>query len=209
MRSWRFVTSAEPETATQPAAPAQQPVGPKSVRQTVLDMFRSLGLMVVIIAITLIFGPNQIHPGKSSRVQPANFSSDAVGFRQVSGQPALIPAGLPSGWYANGATFTRSGTSTAHLHIGWVTPDKKYVGLDESNAAAPGFIASILGRRGATSTGSVSIAGSGWDLRTSSTGELALTSTQDAITVVLTGSASADQQQQLAAALQPDTSGVQ
>lgn len=202
------MTSAEPETTTEPAPPAQQVVAPKRISQTLLDMVRSLGLMVVIIGVTLIFVPNLIHPGKSSRVQPADFSSDAVGFHQVTGQPALVPQGLPAGWYANGATFTRSGPSSAHLHIGWVTPDQKYVGLEESNSAAGGFIAAVLGRRGSVPTGSVSFSGSGWDLRTSSAGELALTSTKDGITVVLVGSASAAQEQELAAALQPDLHGI-
>ena len=126
----------------------------------------------------------------------------------MTGTPALIPTGLPSGWYANGATFSHSGTSTAHIHIGWVTPDRKYVGLDESNAPAAGFVTSILGPAAARSTGDLSIAGSGWDERRSARGELALTTTKDGITIVLTGSGSAGQQQQLAASLHPDDSGV-
>jgi hypothetical protein len=181
----------------------------KSALQTVLDMVRSLGLIAVIVAITLIFVPNLVHPGKSSKLASANYSDDTVGFRQVTHHDALAPVGLPKGWYANGATFANSGTKTAHLHIGWVTPNKKYAGLDESNATAPAFIVTVLGKAGAHVTGQVAIAGASWAERTSGRGERSLTTTTpDGITIVITGSASAVQQQQLAAALQPDTRGI-
>lgn len=221
MRSWRFemtsdaVTSADPEptsTATAEPAPESPPRGersvpPKPVRQVIFDMIRSLGVVAVIVAVTLIFVPNLIHPGKSSKVQPANYSDDAVGFRQVAGSPAYTPVGLPSGWYANAATFSRA-KSVAHLHIGWVTPDKKYAALEESNGPATAFIAKTLGKGSESGSGRELVSGRSWTIRTSNRGERSLTATLAGVTIVITGSASSAQEQQLAGALQPDRSGI-
>jgi hypothetical protein len=110
----------------------------------VLDMVRSLGLMLVIVAVTLVFVPGLFRPSHSQRVQPVSYADDAAGFRQVTGIAAVTPAGLPSGWRANSARLTHRGT-TATLYIGWVSPTNKYAALYESNAtpipvgsAAPG-----------------------------------------------------------------------
>lgn len=107
---------------------------PKRVSGTVLDMVRSLGLMLVIVAVTLVFVPGLLHPSKSQRVQSYDYSSYVEGFHQVTGITASVPVGLASGWYANSATLThRHGNAT--LYIGWVTPTKKYAALYESNSA--------------------------------------------------------------------------
>ncbi|HVT65762.1 MAG TPA: DUF4245 domain-containing protein [Mycobacteriales bacterium] len=104
---------------------------PKRASATVLDMVRSLGLMLVIVAATLIFVPGLLHPSNSQKVQPVAFADDVRGFRQVTGVPALTPEGLDSGWYANSKNLTYKG-SNATLYIGWVSPSKKYAGLYES-----------------------------------------------------------------------------
>jgi hypothetical protein len=106
-------------------------VRPKRAAATALDMVRSLGLILLIIAATLIFVPDLIHPGKSSRVQPVSYQSEVRGFQQVTGKPALVPADLPDGWYANSARLTPK-RSNATLYIGWVTPTERYAALYES-----------------------------------------------------------------------------
>jgi hypothetical protein len=106
---------------------------PKRVSATVLDMVRSLGLMLVIVAATLIFVPGLLHPSKSQRVQPVAYDDYVRGFRQVTGLDAATPASL-DGWRANSARLTHKGAS-ATLYIGWVSPSGKYAALYESNAA--------------------------------------------------------------------------
>lgn len=106
--------------------------GPKRASATLLDMVRSLGLMAVIVAVTLIFVPGLLHPSKSQRVQAVSYSDDVRGFQQVTGLVPLTPTGLASGWYANSKKLTYKG-ATATLYIGWVSPTKKYAALYESN----------------------------------------------------------------------------
>jgi hypothetical protein len=113
-------------------------VRPKRVAGTVLDMVRSLGLLAVIVAVTLIFVPGLLHPSKSQRVQPASYRDDAAGFRQVTGVAAITPVGLPQGWYPNSARLAHKGTN-ATLYIGWVSPSGKYAALYESNNPRASF----------------------------------------------------------------------
>lgn len=109
-------------------------VRPKRVTGTVLDMVRSLGLLIVIVGVTLLFVPGLLHPSKSQKVQPYDYRDYVTGFHQVTHQTAYTPRGLPSGWYANSANLTHHG-SAATLYIGWVTPDNKYAALYESDTS--------------------------------------------------------------------------
>jgi hypothetical protein len=174
----------------------------RPVRATVLDMVRSLGLLAVIVALTLVFVPGLLHPSHAQRYPAASYVDEVTGFHDVTGRAAWVPADLPSGWRANGASLPYR-EHTAHLHIGWVTPTAQYAGLEESNQPAQSFVSVVLGARGRVVTGSVDIAGASWSRRTSSRGEQSLVRTVGGVTIVITGSATTLQEQQLAAALRP------
>lgn len=150
---------------------------PKRPSATALDMVRSLGLMAVIVAVTLIFVPGLLHPSKSQRIQPVSYTDYVTGFHQVTGLTAATPVGLGSGWYANSARLTHKG-STATLYIGWVSPTHKYAALYESNTAA-------------IKTGS------------SRAGDRSVRRTDGKLTIVVTGSASQAELNELAASLAP------
>jgi hypothetical protein len=157
------------------AVSSDDAVRPKRAAATALDMVRSLGLILLIIAATLIFVPDLIHPSKSSRVQPVSYQSEVRGFQQVTGKPALAPADLADGWYANSARLTPKG-SNATLYIGWVTPTERYVALYESTLSR---ITLGKGRPG----------------------DRTVRRTIGTLNVVITGSASAQEMAELVAAL--------
>jgi hypothetical protein len=180
--------------------PGEQVVRPKRVAATVWDMVRSLGVMAVVVALTLVFVPGLLHPNKSQRFPAVTYSDDTEGFHQVTGQRALVPTGLAKLWYANSASLSHSGAH-AHLHIGWVTPTNAYAALEESNDRSAPFIVAILGQRGATVAGTQDVNGVAWDRRVSARGENSLTRKIGAITVVITGSATTAQQEALAGSL--------
>jgi hypothetical protein len=163
-------------------------------------MVRSLGLIALVIAVTLIFVPGLIHPSKSQRFAAVDYSDYVSGFHQVTGQRALTPTSLPTGWKPNAGALNGPATQE-HLHIGWAAPGSTYAGLEESVESATTFVPSILGPRGATVIGRVPIDGAVWQVRTSSRGEYSLTRTIGGIAVVITGSATDAQLQQLAASL--------
>ena len=163
-------------------------------------MVRSLGVMAVVVAITLIFVPGLLHPSKSQRFQPVRYSDYVDGFRQVTTLSAYVPVGLGSGWYANSANLTRR-DGTAHLHLGFVAPNDKYLAIEESNGTANGFIRDVVGASGGRVLGQVVINGVSWVRSLSEKGETTLAHTTGGVTVVITGSGTLPQQQELAAAL--------
>jgi hypothetical protein len=173
---------------------------PKRVSATLLDMVRSLGVLVVVVALTLIFVPGLLHPSKSQRFSAVGYSDFTEGFKQVTTIDALVPTGLASGWYANSGALTHSGDD-ANLRIGWVTPDKNYLALDESNEPAKEFISGVLGSGGLKVTGSLQIDGATWTRSTSDQGEASIAGTFNGVVVVITGSGTSAEQSQLAAAL--------
>jgi hypothetical protein len=173
---------------------------PKRGRETVADMVRSLGLVAVVIAATLIFVPGLFHPSKSQLFPTLDYSDYVSGFHQVTGKTALTPRSLPGGWKANAATLTGP-VGVEHLHIGFAAPGTKYAALEESVQDVTGFAPSVLGARGATVTGRITIAEATWQTRTSSRGESSLSRTIRGIAVVITGSATNAELQLLAASL--------
>jgi len=162
---------------------------PKSLRDSLLDMARSLGLLAIIMAAVLFLTPARglIFPDQKDRMPPVDYSSVVSGFAQVTHHPALVPANLPSSWRANASSFFGNTPANAHFHIGWVTPGNQYAGLDETTGDPNGLISTVLGKRGATVTGTTTIGGAVWQLRISDMGERSLTRTVDGVTVVITG----------------------
>jgi Protein of unknown function (DUF4245) len=199
-RWWRPVTASEPTSV--PVTEAGVPDAPRSKRasQTVWDMVRSLGLVALILGVTLIFVPNLFHPNHDAEFPAADYSDVTSGFHQVTGERALVPVLLPSGWKANAASLTGPAASE-HLHIGWASPGSKYAGLDESVGPSAAFITSILGPAGAAVHGTSVINQATWQIRTSSRGEYAITRTDGDRTIVITGSAGRQAQRILAASL--------
>jgi hypothetical protein len=187
-------------TSAEPVRSVAQP--PKRGRETAFDMVRSLGVVGVILAATLIFVPGLFHPSKSERFPAVDYSDYVSGFLHVTGTHALVPASLPSGWTANAGALTGP-VSVEHLHIGWAVPGSQYAGLEESVGPMAGLVATAIGKRGQTVTGSVQVAGASWQTRTSSRGEYSLSRTIGAVAVVITGSATKPRLQLLAASLHP------
>jgi hypothetical protein len=163
-------------------------------------MVRSLGLIAVIVAVSLIFVPGLLHPSKSDRFPAADYSSDVTGFHQVTGKVAPAPGRLPSGWHSNAASLTGP-AAAEHLHVGFASPNTTYAGLEESVVAMSPFARTVLGQRGTAVTGQTRIGGVIWQSRMSSRGELALSRRVNGVSVIITGSASGEQLELLAASL--------
>jgi hypothetical protein len=172
------------------------------------DMGRSLGLMALVIAGLLFIGPARalIIPGGDRRA-PVDYAVEVAGFTKVTSLPAITPKALPSSWRANAATLTGSGSAgrgaaEEHLHIGWATPGSLFAGLDESTGDPTALVRQVLGRRGLAVIGHQLIGGRQWDMRRSQRGEPALTTAFGAVTVIVTGNATATQLRLLATSLQ-------
>jgi hypothetical protein len=165
-------------------------------------MARSLGLMAIVIVALLFLGPSRalIFPGADRR-PPVDYRAQVTGFSQVTGLPAVVPSSLPTAWQPNAARLSSTPRLGEHLRIGWATPGDRFAGLDEADGDPVALIRLVLGHRGSTVQDQVQIGPVTWDVRASDRGERALTAGFGAVSVVLTGSATADQLRLLAASL--------
>jgi len=164
-------------------------------------MARSLGLMAAVIVVLLLFVPGLLHPSKSQRFPGVTYGDDVTGFHQVTGLDAAVPSsGSLSGWKATSATLTGDRTDE-RLRIGWATPGQHYAELDDVVGSSTAVVTSVLGAKASTVTGTVTVDGVAWQRRTSQRGETALTHSDGRVTEMVTGSATVQQLQQLAASL--------
>lgn len=168
-------------------------------RKALSDMARSLLLMAVVVAALLLLGPARslVFPGDKDQWQSADSSGAVRGFAELSHQQALVPRSLPNGWRVNAARVLREQHGAAHLHIGWAVSGH-YAGLDETTGDGATLITS-LGGRGTTTTTTVGT--TVWTERHTTRGELMLSRTDGAVTVVITGDASDEQLRTLAGSL--------
>src|SRR5579885_3125828 len=149
-------------SATAPEAAPTRVARPKTLRDSLLDMGRSLGLMLLILAFVMLVTPARglIFPDRNDRMPATDWSDVVAGFGQITHQTTYTPAGLPASWRSNAAYLTGSSAVTERLHIGFVTAGSHYAEVDETAVDAAALIADVLGTRGPatplppTSTGS-------------------------------------------------------
>lgn len=178
---------------------------PKRGDETVSDMARSLGLVFAFVLLFLLIGPSRqlIFPTgpNGTAVKTVDAAASVSAARQIAAYPVLGPRGLPAGWRATSARIAvapSAGGSSATLHLGYVTPTERFLGLEEGDAA--GFVAAQLGK-GARPLPAVDVAGQPWQQWRTAAGELALSRAAAGASVVLSGSATLDELRAFAASL--------
>ena len=131
-------------TPTRPAPRAR-----KRGRETVADMVRSLGLVMLLVLALWFFARPPASDSQAIRVvDPA---SDIAELRQAApGIPA--PTGLPPQWRATSSTPTDGA-----LRIGYVTPTRQYAA---STGASEQFLADTTGH--GTEVGTFLVDGVSW-----------------------------------------------
>jgi hypothetical protein len=155
-----------------------------------------LGAAFVIVAVP---APHAVEPVTVS------YRADLARLAAAAPYPAVAPAGLPASWQPVGSGLALGGANgpgTATWHLGYLTPDGSLASLEESNAAAAGFI------RRMTNDGSalppVRLAGLTWNRSaTPARGQRSLYRTSTGFTVVVTGNADWAELRELAASLRP------
>jgi hypothetical protein len=160
-----------------------------AMKKTLGDMARSLGLMAVVVAALLFLGGRYlIAPGAADRMPPADYSGVVQAFGDDTGT-VLTPRGLPSTWRANAARLLHPASGAEQMHVGWVTTDSRFAGLDEASGADALVLSQVLGAAGSAVRGSTTIADTGWQVRRSDRGETAYTRLAGKTLVIVTGNA--------------------
>lgn len=191
------------EAAAPIAAAAPSPAPRKRPRgfETLGDMARSMG---VVLAVVLLIVLITIRVGGQS-IRVVDYRATLV--QAKIGAPFVLqaPEGLASGWKATSVSFdppARTGVPGVTVwHVGWVTPDSQYAGLEQTNGLATDAVESALSSTPSTAGSSV-VGGVTWQRWVDQSGKRrALSSTQGQVTVVVDGTAGWAELELLAGAL--------
>ena len=125
---------------------------------------------------------------KSEKVNEVEYTAQLADARKVASW-VRGPEPMPSGWKATSVEFRAPQQSPMTWHLGIVTDQKKYVGLEQSNVTTRGFQADELGKT--SDDGTSTVAGVVWQRKTlqDRDGEQALVLTGTGVTTIVTGNA--------------------
>lgn len=166
-------------------------------RESTADMVRSLGLVLVLVAVVFFFAQPPASDAKKIRV--IDPTSDVQAF--ASAVPGgAVPRLLPAGWRS---TVSAYDPDTQILRVGWVTPKGSYAEYAATGRPGPSFVADLTGA--APRTGSVEIAGVSWAQHRAGAATSLVRSYGSSVVVLgtLRDTASLDELRVLAAALAP------
>lgn len=160
----------------------------RRLRQTARDMVISMAVVTVgVLALWLPF-----HRGTPDPVRTVDPASVVAGARSTEPWPVYAPVGLPATWRCTSARIDTALDGQDVVHLGYLTPDEKYVGLEQSATKALSFVsdATVQGR----ATGSRTVAGSTWTTYESDDGShRSLVRQASGATYVVVGTASWDE----------------
>ncbi|MGY1619478.1 DUF4245 domain-containing protein [Geodermatophilus sp. SYSU D00691] len=187
-----------------PAAP--DPRLERARRQSFANMLRSLAPLVVIVLALVAWQSFRQGPDENP-VKPIDPSSTIALAANRAGYPLVVPTGLPAEYRPTSAR-TDAGEAgegdAVTLELGYVTPSDEFAGFVVSGDPRADALTAVLAD--AEEQGSVQIGGETWTRSTRPQNrdvETVLSRQADGVTVVVTGSASEDELETVAAAVAP------
>jgi hypothetical protein len=171
---------------------AQKGVRPRRksfAEQSFGDMVRSMVLLLVIVggiwAVNTLVTPDDT----ATPVRAVDYRGPLADARETAGYRVLAPSGLAGTWKATSVDLQRSGPSV-RWHLGFLTPEREYVGLEQGDRAPGEIAAQYVG--GLQPAGALSIAGQPWRLYRGEV-DTALLRRDGGVVTVVVGTAPADQ----------------
>ena len=127
--------------------------------------------------------------------------ADAVaGAKATATFVVIAPPALPEGWIATSARFTPGA-----WHLGVLTADDKYIGLEQTTTSVKTIIDDFAPK--SRVVGDVQVAGETWQMRTESDGDRIYVRDLGETTVLVVGSARRTEVERYIASLSSDTAG--
>jgi hypothetical protein len=145
------------------------------------DIARSIAVIGLILV--ALFGIGRLvtvepdHP-----TTPVDYRSAAESSRTVADFDLLAPTSLPEGWHATSVRFDKGA-----WHLGVLTADKEYVGLEQVREPERRTVERFAPR--STSDGAAEIEGTTWSRRSGPDGDSTYVRRDGDMTVLVTGSA--------------------
>lgn len=183
-----------------PAAPS--PAMQRASRLNVGNMMRSI-LPLVVICLVIVAWTTWRQSGDEG-VRTVDPSSTIQLASARASYPVPAPQGLPEDYLVTSARTDAGNAGEGDpvtLEIGYLTPSEEYAGFVVSDDPSAGAIVDIVGE--AEEQGTVRIGGQEWRRLTTGRGETALLRESDGVVVAVTGSASDEELETVAQAVEP------
>lgn len=199
----------QPEPPGQPAAPGEprQPAPPERPGRYERSPGGMVGALIVTLLVIGAFVAFRAFNRTDLDVKPehVDYLAQVRIAQQATERPdagVVYPARLPSGWYATNVTFTPNGTRP-ELRMSMLTPDNEYIGFVQSPDPVAGLLTTYVDAH-PQAGGPVTVDGSvtpRWDTWTDSGGDTALAAQHGRDSLLVFGTVSKGQLEQLAATL--------
>jgi hypothetical protein len=152
--------------------------------RTLTNMFWALLATFVVVAFLYFVTWRP----KEEKVRAIEYSAQLEDAKKVAPW-VLGPPSLPAGWQATSAEFRAPEQSPITWHLGIVTTEKKYVGLEQSNVIGQSYQNEELGKT--EDVGTSTVAGVVWQRKTllERRDEQALVRVGSGVTTIVTGNA--------------------
>jgi hypothetical protein len=145
-----------------------------------------LVLLLVVVAFVFFRDLNRNDPASPVKAidyqKTLGFAQEAVGF------PLLAPPSLPDGWRATSATFV---PEPARWHLGVLTDENRYIGLEQSRSPVDTMVETYVDRE-AVRGREVQAAGETWRTWTDEGGDTALSRVEDGVSILVVGTPELD-----------------
>jgi hypothetical protein len=152
--------------------------------RTLTNMFWALLACFIVVAFLMIVTWRP----KPEKVREVEYTAQLADARKAASW-IRGPEPMPAGWKATSVEFRAPQQSPISWHLGIVTDQKKYVGLEQTNVTTRGFQADKLGK--ISDDGTSTVAGVVWQRKTlqDREGEQALVLIGSGVTTIVTGNA--------------------
>lgn len=111
--------------------------------QTLGDMVRSMVILALLVG--LIVGIGALLSDEEERpVRAVDYSGQLSSARDLAEFPVLAPQGLGPGWVPTSVDL-QSSSGTVRWHLGFLTPEQEYVGLEQGDFEPEGLVRQYVG----------------------------------------------------------------
>jgi hypothetical protein len=183
--------------------PAPSPAVQRAARMNAANMVRSLLPLVVICLVIVAWTTFRQSPDVDPirEIDPST-SVDLAAAR--ASYPIVYPQGLADDYRSTSARTDAGAAEPGDpvtLEIGYVTPSEEFAGFVVSDDRRADPVATVLD--GAVEKGTVDVGGQAWTRSITEDDETALSREADGVIVLVSGSASDDELEAVAAAVEP------
>ena len=141
-------------------------------------------LVLVVLLLAWVVFRNLVSSEPSSPVRTVDYAKDVPAVKQAADFDLVAPPSLPQGWRATSVNFKATGSE--HWHLGVLTDEDKYVGLEQGNESVRSMLEAYVDPD--PSQGDpVDVAGRPWSTYSDDGGDLALVSRDGPTTTLVVG----------------------